>query len=167
MARYPGELCRGLRISSSNLTTSNRCNITNGLLIELMRFSTCQNLPMKIVLKWLELLCGKHWPPAELTWMKALHGIRQKYRRLTLCRRKDDLTEFCDSRFEFPTSRKSQKFKKARRRSIYYEQKSVTYRKVANDLSGELHSAKLKVDALQAQVSVLEKKVGHVYKKCA
>ena len=54
MARYPGELCRGLRISSSNFLKNNlklvsRCNITNRLLIELMRFSTCQNLPMKIV----------------------------------------------------------------------------------------------------------------------
>ena len=112
-----GELCRGLRISSSNFLKNNlklvsRRNITNGLLIELMRFSTCQNLSMKIVWKWLELLCGKHWPknpPAELTWMKALHGIRQKYRRLTLRRRKDDLTEFCDSRFEFPTSRMPEK----------------------------------------------------------
>jgi hypothetical protein len=87
MARYPGELCHALRISSKNLLNNNlkplsRSAITNGLIVELMRFATCQKLPMMVVLRWLELLFGKNWPknpPAELTLMKALSDLRQKY----------------------------------------------------------------------------------------
>jgi uncharacterized coiled-coil protein SlyX len=98
--------------------------------------------------------------------MKALSDLRQKYRRLTLRRKSQGLTELCNSHFEFPTSRTtikrkcSQKLKRVRRRSIYYEQKSQMYRKVANELSKELYSSKLKVDSLQVQLSVLERKVG-------
>ena len=84
MARYPGELCQALRISSKNLLNNNlkvlsRSAITNGLMIELMRFATCQKLPMMVVLRWLKLLSGKNWPkspPAELTLRKALSNLR-------------------------------------------------------------------------------------------
>ena len=80
MARYPGERCQALRISSKKLLNNNlkalsRSAITNGLMIELMRFATCQKLPMMVVLRWLKLLSGKNWPknpPAELTLRKAL-----------------------------------------------------------------------------------------------
>ena len=46
------------------------------------------------------------------------------------------------------------------------------YHKVANELSRELHSSKLKVDSLQVQVSMLEMKVGslctrNVHKRAA
>ena len=115
-------------------------------MLELMRFATCQKLPLKFVLKWLELLCGNNWPknpPAELTLMKAFSDLRQKYRRLTLRRKEQDLTELCNSCFEFPTSRttklkNSQMLKRVRRRSFYYQQKSQMYYKVANELSKEL-----------------------------
>ena len=95
MARYPEELCQALRISSkkllNNLEALSRSAITNGLMIELMRFATCQKLPMMVVLRWLKLLSGKNWPrspPAELTLRKALSNLRQKYRQLTLRRKK-------------------------------------------------------------------------------
>ena len=113
MARYPGELCQALRISSKNLLNNNlkalpRSAITNGLLIELMRFATCQKLPMMVVLRWLKFLSGKNWPkspPAELTLRKALSDLHQKYHQLILHRKKkQDLTELCNSRFEFPIS---------------------------------------------------------------
>ena len=123
MAWYPGELCRVLRISSKNLLNYNlklvsRCSITNGLMIELMRFATCQKQPMKAVLKWLELLRGKNWPknpPAELTLMKALSDIHRKYRCLTLRRKEQNLTELCNLVFEFPISRTTTKWKSSRK----------------------------------------------------
>ena len=58
--------------------------------------------------------------------------------------------------------RSSQKLKRIRRRSIYYEQKSQIYRKVAKELSEELYSSKLKVDSLQDQLSMLERKLGNL-----
>ena len=85
MTWYPGQLCQSLRISSKNLLKNNLKPLSWSaiiLIIELMRFASCQKLPMMVVLKWLELLSGKNWPkspPAELTSMKALSDLHQKY----------------------------------------------------------------------------------------
>ena len=178
MARYPGELCQALRISSKNVLNNSlkpvsRCKITNGLMVELMCFAACQKLPMKIVLRWLELLCGKHWPknpPAELSLMKALSDLRQKDHHLTLRRNEQDLLQLWNSHFEFPTSRtvkpkNSRKLKRSRRRSIYYEQKSQIYHKVANELSKELYSR----GGLPSSPCISAWREGseNVYKNCA
>ena len=87
MAWYPGQLPVAKNLiykftQKQPKATFKECHYTNGLIIELMRFATCQKLPMMVVLKWLKLLSGKNWPkspPAELTSMKALSDLRQKY----------------------------------------------------------------------------------------
>ena len=61
--------------------------ITNGLVVELIRFSKVKRLQLKTVLSWLRKLYGKNWPkapPADLTIIMTLTMLSQKHRRLTV-----------------------------------------------------------------------------------
>ena len=100
-------------------------------MVEFMRFAAWQKLPMKIVLRWFELLgMNRTCYNLEIHVLNFLHH-------------------------ELLNQKNSQKLKRAHRCSIYYKQKNQIYHKVADELSKELHSSKLKLDSLQVHVSVL------------
>lgn len=114
MAQYPGKYCQILKITSKNLIRNHIQKIpikqiTNGLLVELIRYQNRQKMPAKTLLKWLELLYGQNWPkypPAELTLLKSLSTLYQKHRRLVIHRNSEKLNDFCLSIYCLPKSMK-------------------------------------------------------------
>ena len=83
-----------------NPTPVSRCSITNGLMIELIRFATCQKRPMKAVLKRLKLLCGKNWPkypPKNDILVYQEKAVQEKEQALAKKRRqKEQKLALCD-----------------------------------------------------------------------
>ena len=63
----------------------------------------------KDVINWLTQLYGSKWPhfspPAELTLIKTMTTVQQKYRSLVLKRNSVNLSNFCDTKFGLPISK--------------------------------------------------------------
>ena len=181
MAQYPGKYCQILKITSKNLIRNHIQKIpikqiTNGLLVELIRYQNRQKMPAKTLLKWLELLYGQNWPkypPAELTLLKSLSTLYQKHRRLVIHRNSEKLNDFCLSIYCLPKSMKvpveriatqESAFKKTKRRSLFRRHQYQMFQIIIRELAKELHSSQQDTMLLEARVKTLESRMqrGHM-----
>ena len=181
MAQYPGKYCQILKITSKNLIRNHVQKIpikqiTNGLLVELIRYQNRQKMPPKTLLKWLELLYGQNWskyPPAELTLLKSLSTLYQKHRRLVIHRNSEKLNDFCLSIYCLPKSMKvpveriatqESAFKKTKRRSLFRRHQYQMFQIIIRELAKELHSSQQDTMLLEARVKTLESRMqrGHM-----
>lgn len=142
--------------------------ITNGLLVELIRYQKSQKKPTRTVLKWLELLYGRNWPqhpPAELTVLKSLSVLYQKHRQLVIHRNSEKLNEFCLSTYGLPSVQRivtqESVFKKTKRRSLFRRQQFQVYENTTRELAQELLQTQHANSLLEVRVKTLEEKIGH------
>ena len=169
---FPGKHTQALRLTTRNITNCHIkaipvSKITNGLVVELIRFQKSRKQPLRMILKWLELLFGKHWPenvPAELTLLKSLSVLYQKHRKLVISRNLEKLNSFCLSPYCIPKTKQpkaphiSDRVRySSKRHSLLRRQEHQAYRRTIRDLADELHSALHNAELLRSAA----KRLGH------
>ena len=95
------------RVLNCSIKSTPVSQITNGLVVELIRFSKVKRLQLKTVFSWLRKLYGKNWPkapPADLTIITTLTVLFQKHHRLTVQHKKDEQTVFMNAQYVLPVS---------------------------------------------------------------
>ena len=173
---FPGKHTRSLRLTTRNITNCHIkaipvSKITNGLVVELIRFQKLRKQPLRMILKWLELLFGNNWPenvPAELTLLKSLSVLYQKHRKLVISRNLEKLNSFCSSPYCIPKTKQPKAphirdsvHCNSKRHSLLRHQEHQAYQQTIRDLADELHSALHDAELLRSKVKTAEKILGH------
>ena len=110
MEKYPGKYCENLNISTSCITKVHlgvvpSDDITNGLVIELLRLRYRLRQQKWEVLNWMQQLYGRKWLQLpQLSMLKKFNLLQSDYRKCVLSKNHQRLQVFLDAPFRLPVA---------------------------------------------------------------
>ena len=114
MAKYPGKYCENLKISVSSIAKGHlhavsADEITNGLVIELLRLRYRLRQQKLETCNWLQQLYGRKWSKLmlnQISMLKKLKILQSDHRKFVLSKNHQRLQAFLDAPFRLPVPKK-------------------------------------------------------------